>query len=115
VSNRLIQIGRVPLIPDPDVALKASQAFSVNEAQTARVTHLGEVCFGFWSIIRNGIQGFADMLETAIQIRDLSTMSDKSLADIGLRRDQLPQLFNKSEVDGLMGHRRSIPLNDSER
>jgi len=40
VSNRLIQIGRVPLIPDPYVAIKGSQAFSFSRAQTERVTEL---------------------------------------------------------------------------
>ena len=115
MSNRLIQIGRVPLIPDPDVAVKASQAFSFNQDQTKRVTDLGEDCFGLWSTVRNGIRGFVDMLETAIQIRNLSTMSDKSLADIGIRRDQLPQLYHGSGVDDLVRRRRWVWLSDSER
>jgi len=46
VSDRLIQIGRIPLIPDPYVAIKASQAFSFSQAQTERVTELGTDFFG---------------------------------------------------------------------
>ena len=115
MSNRLIQIGRVPLIPDPEVALKASQAFSFSQAQTERVTQLGEACFGLWSTLQNGIRQFGDLLERAIQIRNLSTMSDKSLADIGIRRDQLPQLYIGSGVEDLVGSERSVRSSDGER
>ena len=115
MSNRLIQIGRVPLIPDPDVAVKASQAFSFNQAQTERVALLGKDCFSLWSSLRNGIRRFGDLLGRAIQIRNLSTMSDKSLADIGIRRDQLPQLYIGGGVDDLVGSQRSVRSSDSER
>lgn len=40
MSNRLIQIGRVPLIPYPYVAIKGSQVFSFSQAQTERGTEL---------------------------------------------------------------------------
>ena len=90
MSNRLIQIGRVPLIPDPYVAIRASQAFSFSRSQTERVTELGTDSFGLLSAIRNGIRWFGDFLERAIKIRYLSTMTGKSLADIGIRSDQLP-------------------------
>ncbi len=115
MSNRLIQIGRVPLIPDPSVAVKASQAFSFSEAQTERVIELGTSYSSLLSIIRNGIRGFVDTLERAIHIRNLSTMTDKNLADIGLRRDQLPQLYDGSGFDDIVGRRRSVWLSDSER
>ena len=42
MSNRLIQIGRVPMIPDPYVAIRAGQIFSSSRAQTERVLELGE-------------------------------------------------------------------------
>ena len=115
MSNRLIQIGRVPLIPDPDVAIKASQAFSASRAQTERVVELGADCFSLLSTIRNGIRGFANMIEKAIQIRNLSTMNDKYLADIGIRRDQLPQLYKASGVDDIVGRRGSVWSGDGER
>ena len=115
MSNRLIQIGRVPLIPDPVVALKASQAFSVSQAQTERVAHLGEAIFGLWSTLLNGISRFGDLLERANQVRNLSTMSDKSLADIGIRRDQLPQLYIGSGVEDLVASERSARSSDRER
>ena len=113
MSNRLIQIGRVPLIPDPSVAIKASQAFSFNQAQTERVLELGTAYFSLLSIIRSGMRGFVDTLERAIQIRNLSTMTDESLADIGLRRDQLPQLYDGSRFDDIVGRRRSVRLNET--
>jgi len=115
VSNRLIQLGRVPLIPDPEIAIKAGQAFSLSLAQTERVVEMGRAFFSLLSSIGNGIRGFADMIERAIQVRDLSVMTDKSLADIGMRRDQLPMLYNGSDFDDRVGRRRSAWLSDGER
>jgi uncharacterized protein YjiS (DUF1127 family) len=115
VSNRLIQIGRVPLIPDPDVAIKASQVFSSSRAQTQQVVELGRAYGGLLANVRNGIRRFGDMLERAIQIRNLSTMSDKALADIGVRRDQLSQLYVGSGFDDIVGQRPSASFNDRER
>jgi len=115
VSNRLIQLGRVPLIPDPGVAIKASQAFSLSQVRTERVVELGTAFSSLLSIIGNGIRRLADMVERAIQVRDLSMMTDKSLADIGIRRDQLPRFYDGSGFDGKVGQRRSVWLNDNER
>lgn len=115
MSNRLIQIGRVPLIPDPYVALKASEAFSLSRAQTEQVIALGAAYLRIPSFIRNTIRRCADRLERAIQIRNLSMMNDTSLADIGVRREQLPQLYNASKFDQIVGPRRPIWLSDSER
>ena len=115
MSNRLIQIGRVPLIPDPHVAIKASQAFSFSKDQTERVLELGRAYFSLPSIIGNGIRRCADRIETAMQIRSLSVMTDDSLADIGIRRDQLPQLYARSGFDDKLGRHRSVWLSDSER
>ena len=93
MSNRLLQIGRVPLIPDPLVAIKASQAFESSQLQTQRVIDLGNAYLSLPSLIRNGIRLFKDSLDRAIRIRNLSTMSDTALADIGVRRDGLAQLY----------------------
>jgi len=115
VSNRLVEIGRVPLIPDPYTALRASQVFSSTREQAEKALALGTAFGGLLSGIRDGVRRFADGLERAMRIRDLSMMTDKSLADIGLRRDQLPQLYHASNFDAGPGRRPSARLNDSER
>ena len=114
MSNRLIQIGRVPLIPDPRVALQASRAFSASRDQTERVIELGVSYFNLLSSIRNGIRNFTKILERAMQIRSLSTMSDQSLADIGVRRDQLPQLYRENGVDNEAQQRGDKLFSESE-
>ena len=60
MSSHLIQINRVPLIPDPRVALKASQAFSASRDQTERVLELGVSYFNLLSSIQHGIRNFTN-------------------------------------------------------
>ena len=115
MSDRLIQIGRVPLIPDPYVAIKASQAFSTSRPQAERVIELGRAVSGLLSAIRNCARGFTDLLQRAIQIRNLSTMTDKSLSDIGLRRDQLSQFYAGNGPDTFVSQRRPAWTGDNER
>lgn len=115
MSNRLTQIGRVPLIPDPDVAVKASELFSISQAQTKQVVELGRAFGDLLASMRNGVQQFTDLLERATQIRNLSTMSNKSLADIGIRRDQLAQLYTERSFDNIVGGRPAAGLNNRER
>lgn len=115
MSNRLIQIGRVPLIPDPQVALKASQAFSVSRDRTERVLELGAAYLSLWSTIRDGLGRFTKTVERAIQNRSLSTMDDKGLADIGVRRDQLPQYYDGDIIDTLGDKQRPTWLHNNER
>lgn len=93
MSNRLIQLGRVPLIPDPLVAIQASSAFSQSQAQTEQVQALGRAFRDMPGDIWNVVTGFASAIDQAIRIRMLSSMNDRALSDIGLRRDQLPMLF----------------------
>ena len=115
MSNRLGQNGRIPLIADPNVAVKASQILYLSKFQTEQVVDLGRAYGGLLSKLRQGIRGFGDLLERAIQIRNLSTMSDKALADIGVRRDQLPHLYYGSGFDDIVGQRPSVGVSDRER
>ena len=115
MSDRLIQIGRVPLITDPYIAIKASRAFSTSRAQTERVIELGRAVSGLLSVIRNGARRFTDLLQRAIQIRNLSTMTDKSLSDIGIRRDQLSQFYTGNGPDTVVRQRHPVWPGDSER
>jgi uncharacterized protein YjiS (DUF1127 family) len=97
VSNRLIQLGRVPLIPDPLVALQASSAFSNSQSQTNQVIAIGQSISGLW----HAITGCAKAIDNALQIRRISSMDDRLLSDMGLRRDQIPGLFIDRRVDHL--------------
>lgn len=115
MSNRLIQVGRIPLIPDPHVALKASQALSFSQVQTDRVMALGQDYVRPVARLGNAIRRYADRLERALQIRNLATMNDTTLADIGFRRDQLPQLYYGSASYEKAGNIRDVRLSDSKR
>lgn len=112
MSNRLLQVGRIPLIPDPYVALKASQALSYSQVQTDRVMALGQAYFRPLARLGKAIRRYADSLERTLQIRNLATLNDASLADIGFRRDQLPQLYYGSASYEKAGN---VRLRDTER
>ena len=115
MSNRLIQLGRIPLIPDPQVALKASEAFSVSSEQTKRVQILGTAYLELLLAIRKTFGGFANALEKAMRVRSLSGMSNQSLADIGIRRDQLAQIYRGQGFDGIIGQEQSEMSQHNER
>ena len=115
MSNRLTQIGRVPLIPDPRVAIRASQAFSACRDRTEKVRNLGAAYLNLLSTIRDSLRAFTKTVERAIQIRTLSTMDDKALADIGVRRDQLPQYYVGNSFDTLDSQQRSAWSRNDER
>lgn len=110
MSNRLIQIGRVPLMPDPLVAVQASNAFASSKEQTDQVFALGRAFRQMPQDIWNAIRGCAQAMEDAIRIRGLSSMNDRALSDIGLRRDQIPMLFIDRRVD-----QRNLPSADRSR
>lgn len=115
MSNRLLQVGRIPLIPDPHVALKASQALSGNQAQTERAVTVGRAFFEPLKLVGAVLHRFGNGLERALRIRNMATMNDAALADIGVRRDQLPQIFYGPAVDAKPGPNHAIRLSDVER
>lgn len=101
MSNRLNEIGRVPLMPDPLVALQTSSAFSLSQDQTEQVMALGRAFRDMPKDIWSAISGCAKIIEEATRIRDIAAMEDSMLSDIGLRRDQIPHLFVNHGVDRL--------------
>jgi len=103
VSNRLNEIGRVPLMPDPLVALQTSNAISLSQNQTEQVLALGRAFRDMPKDIWNAVSGCAKAIEEATRIRDLASMEDSMLSDIGLRRDQVPHLFVNHGVDRFSG------------
>ena len=100
MSNRLSQFDRVPMMPDFDVALQASSVFTTSKEQTDQVFALGRAFRQLPQDIWNTIRGFARLMEEALLIRSLSSMNDRALSDIGLRRDQIPMLFIDRRDDG---------------
>ena len=93
MSNRLLHEGRVPLVPDPGMAIQTSSAFAASQEQTDQVRALGRAFRALPKDILSAINGIAQLMHDAIRIRNISTMSDRELADIGLRRDQISTLF----------------------
>ena len=99
MSNRLIHEGRFPLIPEPGIAVQASGVFAASREQTDQVLALGRAFRALPKDSWNAFHGIAQTMHEAIRIRNLSTMSDRELADIGLRRDQISMLFTDRRGD----------------
>lgn len=108
MSNRLIQTGRVPLMPDPMVAIQRNSAFASSKEQTNQVLALGRAFRALPMDIWNAVMGVAQSMHDAIRIRNISSMNDRELADIGLRRDQISMLFvdrRRDQLDGAPAER----------
>lgn len=104
MSNRLSHMDRLPLIPDPLVAIQASSAVSLSQSQTEQVFALGRAFRQMPMDIWHALSNCARVIEEATRIRDISSMDDGMLSDIGLRRDQVPQLFVSRGLDRLDGN-----------
>ena len=99
MSNRLADAGRLPLLPEPMPAARAGAVFSETRLQSDRVFELGRAFFELPADIWNVVRHVRKSIESAISLRDVARMNDHLLADIGIRRDQLPQLF----LEGRLG------------
>lgn len=93
MSNRLTDAGRIPLIPEPLLAANAGSVFSKTRAMSEKVTALGRAFFELPTMLWNLVRQVPRSIDAAMQLRDLASMSDHRLADMGIRRDQLPQLY----------------------
>ena len=113
MSNRLSEPGRLPLIPEPLVAARAGAIFSQSRLQSIRVFELGKAFLELPSDLWNLVRQFGKTIENAMRLRDVACMNDHLLADIGIRRDQLPGLFLDGKLadiaDNARGHRKSSP------
>jgi uncharacterized protein YjiS (DUF1127 family) len=110
MSNRLSTVDRVPLIPDIQIAsdvadsVRASRARAEEMAEYARqigdVLHARLVRKALKAVWR-GLNWANDRVEEARSINELSKMDDRMLADIGLRRSDIPMLFHPKAVNDM--------------
>ena len=99
MSNRLNTPTRVPLIGDPEVAERAGAALAESRARTEQVRAMGRA---FADLGRAVVRFFARLnksMDEALAMRDLANMSDHMLADIGLKRSDIPALFARGGFD----------------
>lgn len=107
MSNRLCGAGRIPLMPEPLLAARAGTIFSESRLQSLQVSALGRAFFELPATLWNLVHSLGKTIENAVRLRDVACMSDHLLRDIGIRRDQLPQLFIEGRLADIAGDRRS--------
>ena len=93
MSNRLIEIGHIPLIPDPIAALKASAALNEAIDQTKRIAQYMSDFFAPSTQLVRVLRRFGDMLDRATYLRDLSVMDDRELQLRGVERHRIRDLL----------------------
>ena len=113
MSNRLSEAGHMPLMPEPLLAAQAGAAFSASRLQTMQVLRLGKAFFELPADLWNVVHRLGNAIDNAMRLRDVAGMDDHMLADIGVRRDQLPGLFVDGRLAdvtaGARAHRKSYP------
>jgi hypothetical protein len=115
VSNRLLEIGRIPLIPDPAVAVRAGAVFAEALARADRVIRYKNAFFEPPARLWNALRRFGEMLERATYMRDLSVMGDRELEMRGVRRDQIGDLFFKKHLGDFRNRPANVGAGDGER
>lgn len=103
MSNRLADAGRIPLMPEPLLAARAGTRFRESRLQSMQVSALGRAFFELPAALWNLVRSLGKTIENAMRLRDVACMSDHLLRDVGIRRDQLPQLFLEGRLADIAG------------
>lgn len=99
MSNRLEAAGALPLIMDPIQAMKLGQSVNTSRRQMEQTIALGEAFMALFRDIAGLFSWIGRSIKHAQEMRVLSDMSDRQLADIGIQRDQIATLCAQSRVD----------------
>ena len=115
MSNRLIEIGRIPLIPDPAAAVKAGALFAECQGRTDRVVQYKNDFFEpptkLWAALRR----WGQALDQANYMQGLSVMGDRALAIQGVQRDKIYELFFQKNADDFVDIPTIGPAGDNGR
>lgn len=104
MSNRLESASPLPLIMDPLQAMKLGQSINNAQRQTEQTIELGSA---FMELIRDVTGLFSWIgrsINNAVEMRNLYDLSDRQLADIGLSRHQIPQLWAQGQLGRPFDH-----------
>ncbi len=98
MSNRLKSAGAFPLVMDPIQAMKLGQSINTAQRQTAQAIELGKAFKALFSKIFGVFSWIGRSISFAQEMRVLSEMNDRQLADIGIARSQIPGLCARSQL-----------------
>jgi hypothetical protein len=115
MANRIINVGRIPLIPNPLAALKASAAVSEAIEQTDRAVEYKKGFFAPPAGILAALRRYGAMLDRATYMRDLFIMDDRELEQHGVRREEIPNLFFKYRSGDFQYRPQNVLAGDMER
>lgn len=106
MSNRFADAGFLPPTPELPVAARAGAMVSQTRLQTRQAFELGRAFFELPGDIWNMLGRLARTIDTAVRLRDAVNMDDRRLADLGIRRDELPALLAAGRLGEIMDAQR---------
>ena len=110
MSNRLSTVERVPLIPNIQIAADVADSVRISRARAEEMAEygrqIGEVLHArlmrkALKAVWRGLTWANDRVDEARAINELSKMDDRMLADIGLKRSDIPMLFCPKAVNDM--------------
>lgn len=105
MSNRLEAAGILPLIMDPVQAVKLGQQINNSQRRTEQTIALGEAFAALLRDIAGIFSWTGRLINDAVEMRSLYSLSDRQLADIGIDRSQIPALCAKGGLDAAVRER----------
>lgn len=88
-----------PVMPEFAISSRLGAMLFQSRAQTEQTLALGEAFFSVFRSMRNGLRRFDASVTEARAMRDLVGLSDQILADIGIKRSQIPDIIAKGGLD----------------
>ena len=110
MSNRLRDAGALPLVMDPMLAVKLGQAVYASRKRAEQTVELGQAFVAVFRDIGHAIGWIGRSINRATEMRDLYSLTDRQLADIGIERGQIPSLWREARVNVA-----TRPTSDRER
>ena len=90
MSNRMVSSFRIPMIIDPVPAGYASMAFTASRARTEQAVRLGQSFAMLFGSVGAFFVGLRQVIECALEARDLFSLTDAQLRTRGLTREEIP-------------------------
>jgi uncharacterized protein YjiS (DUF1127 family) len=108
MSNRLTTIDRVPLTPDVEVAGNMSETFLSTRRQAETVVAYGRALVDTVRAVGHAFSWLGERVDEAEAMCELASLNDRMLADIGLKRSDIPLLCQRQREDDVMTNGRRV-------
>jgi uncharacterized protein YjiS (DUF1127 family) len=115
MSNRLQSRERVELAPRVYTGSLAEDRAIVAQAEMMRAEVFARLMGNLWRPVGGFIRRFAEGIRNARLMSELASLDDRTLADIGITREQIPTVVREGRIPGLrQATPEAKPANDGD-